>query len=92
VIERSSVVTRNDDLVTAPLGAELAMMDVDSGTYYVLDDVASFIWSRISGAVRVADLLEELEGRYEVTRDECERDVLGLLRRMQEKGAVRVVG
>lgn len=92
MIEPSTVVRRSGDLVTAPLGQGLAMMDVESGTYFVLDDIGTFVWSRLAEAVQVAELLAELERLYDVTPEECERDVLALLGRMHAKGTVEIVG
>jgi hypothetical protein len=90
VIGPSAVLTRSAEHVSAPLGEELAMMDVDAGTYYVLDDVAAFIWSRLSEPTRVAELVSDLGERYDVSPDRCEADVLPFLRQLHEKGLVRV--
>ncbi len=89
-ITPASVVARSDDAISAPLGEETAMMDVDAGKYYMLDDIATEVWARIVSPVRVADVLADLEARYDVTRERCEADVIALLERMRERGLVRV--
>ncbi|HEX2087350.1 MAG TPA: PqqD family peptide modification chaperone [Solirubrobacteraceae bacterium] len=91
-ITASSVVARSEDAIAAPLGEELAMMDVEAGKYYMLDDIGSRIWSSLDAPRRVSDLVEDLERRYEVTRERCETDVIALLARMHEKGLVRIGG
>ena len=90
LLTESDLVRRNDELLSAPIGEEVAMMDVDAGTYYVLDDITSFIWSSLAEPTRVADLLARLQERYDVTPDRCSADVLPLLERLHEKGIVRV--
>ena len=90
MITESALVSRNDELLSAPVGEELAMMDIDAGTYYVLDDIGSFIWSSLAEPTCVADLLERLQERYDVTARRCSEDVLPLLEHLHEKGIVRV--
>lgn len=90
MITRSAVVTRSTDLVTAPVGDDLVMMDVDSGTFFALDDIGSFVWGRLTGPTVVADLLADVQERYEVAPEQCEVDVLALLVRMHDSRLIRV--
>lgn len=89
-IDVTDVLVRSDNHVSAPLGDALAMMDVDAGTYYVLDDVATTVWSRLAQPTRVADLITELRRSYDVDEERCRADVLPFLSRLHEKGLVRV--
>ena len=87
---RSDVLVRTDRHVAAPLGETLAMMDIDAGTYYLLDDVAATVWSRLEQPTRVTDLVAELRESYDVEAEQCEADLLPFLSRLHEKGLVRV--
>jgi hypothetical protein len=91
MLTRSQVVQRAGDLITAPMGGELAMMDMESGTYFVLDEVAAFIWERLAGPLTVADLCAELQGRYEVEPSRCETDTLAFLEGLRGKGLLVVL-
>lgn len=86
----SDVVVRADHHVSAPLGEALAMMDVDAGTYYLLDDVAAAVWAHLERPIAVTELLAELQRTYDVEAERCAADVLPFLRRLHEKGLVRV--
>ena len=88
MIERSAVLHRTDDHVSAPLDESLVMMDVDAGKYYLLDDVASFVWTRLAAPMSVADLVDELCSHYDVAPSRCEADVLPFLTELHEKGLV----
>ena len=81
---------RNDEHVSASLGEALAMMDIDAGTYYVLDDVAATVWSRLAEPTTVADLLAALQSSYDVEAERCEADVLPFLSQLRERGLVHV--
>jgi hypothetical protein len=86
-----TILARSESLVTAPLGHELVMMDIESGTYYTLDDVGSFIWSQLDAPTSVADLLSQLQRRYEVSPEQCQRDVMPFLERIFAKQIISAV-
>ena len=89
MLERSSVLRRADEHVSAPLDEWLVMMDIDAGKYYLLDDVASFVWTKLAAPTSVADLVDELCSRYDVAASQCEADVLPFLTELHEKGLVQ---
>jgi hypothetical protein len=90
VITPDTLLERNPDLVTAPLGDELAMMDVDTGTYFVLDEIAAFIWDQLAEKMTLASLLDALQRHYDVSPERCESDVLPFLLKLHAKQLVRI--
>lgn len=92
MIDRSATLQRSDNHVTAPLEETLVMMDIDSGTYYMLDEVAAFLWERLAEPTPVAGLVASLCDRYDVSSERCEADVLPFLSRLHEKGLVEISG
>ena len=86
---RDSIIQRVDKLVSAPMGAELAMMDLESGKYLVLDQIGAIVWEEIAEPIRVGDLVSRLQARFEVAEDKCEADVLSFLGQLQTKGLLR---
>lgn len=90
MIGPGAVLRRTDRHVSASLGDAVAMMDVDAGKYYVLDDVASFIWSRLEQPTSLEELVAELARRYDVAADRCEADVLPFLGDLEARGLVVV--
>jgi hypothetical protein len=90
MITPDTLLERNPDMVTAPLGNELAMMDVDTGTYFVLDDIAAFIWERLSEKTTLRALLDALQQQYDVSPERCESDVLPFLLKLHAKQLVRI--
>jgi hypothetical protein len=89
MIERTAVLRRTDEHVSAPLEEWLVMMDIDAGKYYMLDDIASFVWTQLATPTSVADLVDELCSRYDVDPSRCEADVLPFLSELHEKGLVQ---
>ena len=73
------------------MGEEVAMMDMQSGKYFVLAEVAASIWERLSEPVRPAVLCEALTSIYEVSPEQCRAEVLAFLENAHAKGLVRIV-
>jgi hypothetical protein len=88
MIDRSATLRRTDDHVSASLEQSLVMMDIDAGKYYLLDEVASTVWTRLAEPTPVADLVADLCSRYDVTPERCEADVLPFLTQLHDKGLV----
>jgi hypothetical protein len=65
------------------------MMDIDAGKYYLLDDVAAFVWTRLAAPTSVEALVAELCSRYDVSSSRCEADVLPFLTELHQKGLVQ---
>jgi predicted phage gp36 major capsid-like protein len=91
VIDRDVPLCRSEDLVSAPLGREIAMLDIESGSYYILDDVAAFVWERLAAPATLAELCGALQTRFDVTPAQCEADLRPFLQALHEKGLVRIV-
>jgi hypothetical protein len=91
MLSPDTVIVHNGDLVSAPLGEETAMLDVDSGNYYILDDVASAIWEGLATETTPARLCAQLLERFDVTPAQCETDVMRFLDTLHGKGLVRIV-
>ena len=89
MIERPAVLRRADNHVSASLEDCLVMMDIDAGKYYLLDDVASYVWAQLAEPTPVADLVAALCSRYDVTPSRCEADLLPFLDQLREKGLVQ---
>ncbi|HEX8616178.1 MAG TPA: PqqD family protein [Thermoanaerobaculia bacterium] len=91
MISPDSVVVRTGDLVTAPMGGELALMDMTTGTYFVLDEVAAAIWERLETPTTVRAICDQLRDRYDVPEERCEGDVMPFLQKLQMKNLLRLV-
>ena len=46
-IGETTLIHRTNTVLTAAVGKEIVMMDIDSGRYLGLDDIGSVIWQRL---------------------------------------------
>lgn len=89
-LNSSSIVVRTGDLVSAPMGDEVAMMDMVSGTYFVLDRVAAAIWDAIETPIAVDSLCARLREQFEVPEGRCEADVIPFLEKLALKKLLHI--
>ena len=79
-----------NDLVSRNLGDEVVILSIKSGEYLGLDEVGATIWSLIKKSSSIFDIREAVLTKYEVTVEQCERDLLTLLQKLSAKGLVKV--
>ncbi len=80
--------SRNSNVITGRVKDELVMMDIGSESYFGLDAVATRIWDLLEEPKSAVDLCSILTEEYEVTAEECLKDVSELLEEMERMGIV----
>ncbi|HVB85243.1 MAG TPA: PqqD family protein [Candidatus Dormibacteraeota bacterium] len=86
----SSIVGATRDHVSCSLGDEAAILNMKNTVYYGLDPVGARVWDLVQQAKSVGEIRDALLEEYEVQAEECERDLLDLLRQMREQGLIDV--
>jgi hypothetical protein len=76
--------------VSCPIGDEVAIFDLASGTYFGLDPLGSFIWNRLPG--RVDALIDDVVAEFEVDRATASTDLLALFGDLERAGLVDIEG
>ena len=59
---------------------------VDAGQVFQLNLLGADVWKLCDGRREPAEIVDALLAEYDVERDELERDVLGFLEEMRERG------
>lgn len=81
-LSQATVLSKNPDILTSLVNEGLAMMSVESGNYYGLDDIGMKIWDLIDGQRTLREICTKLATEHEVTTDQCWTDVCLLVREM----------
>lgn len=91
-ILRDTRVERDPAHFAAATGArELAVMSVEQGAYYGLNEVAARIWQLVDQARSVESICAALLAEYDIEAERCEREVVACLEALVAEGLVRVV-
>lgn len=87
----TTLVRQNPDQVAAEADGEVLMMHIESGTYYGLNDVGSFIWKQLTKPRTIQDVCEAIQSEFEVDANRCAEDAMTFLQSMVEDGLVDVI-
>jgi hypothetical protein len=85
-----TVITAKKEIVAAAMDGDTVMMSVEAGKYYNLGKMGGVIWRMIAEPVSVETVIEKLLEQYEVTREQCETEVLSFLNGMNMEGLLEV--
>jgi hypothetical protein len=77
--------------VWTDLGNEIAILNLDSGIYYGLNEVGAYVWNFISEPRTVLQIHGHIRTRYDVDPDRCYRDLVGLLKQLAEAGLIKLL-
>ena len=88
-LNRNTTVHRVNDVMTADVDKELVMMRLESNGYFGLDAIGRRIWELMDEPRTVAELCTLLCDEYEVSAQECERDLLHYLKELEGHGLLQ---
>ena len=91
MINLKTCMQRSDQPMTSAVADELVMFDAEAGKYYGLNDVATVIWNLLEEPKTVEELCDLLTEEFDVSIEQCRKDVIKFLPKMREKGLVQEV-
>jgi hypothetical protein len=90
MLSAETVIVRRPEPLTAPVDAELVMLDTRKSLYFGLDRVGRRIWDLLEEPRSIGALCATLEGEFEVAPERCRADVLAFVEQMREADLVEV--
>jgi len=75
-----------DAIVSRDLGGEAIVLNLETGVYFSLDEVATTIWQGLQAHGTLQGAFDQALSKYEVERDVLEADLLRLVDQMASKG------
>jgi hypothetical protein len=91
-ISDRSVVVAAKDQVSCDLAGEAAILNIKSGVYYGLDPVGARIWTLMQEPRQVLEIQNAITSEYDVTPDQCARDLMALLEKLLGEGLIELKG
>jgi hypothetical protein len=88
-ISLNATLSRNSDILHAPVGTEEAvMMSVEAGRYYGVNAVGARIWELLETPKTVAQLCAHICEEFEVDAQTCQIEVLKFVHDLLDNGIV----
>jgi hypothetical protein len=78
----ASRVRPNQRVLFQKLDHEAVLLHLESGIYFGLDQVGMDIWSMLPESESLHQVAQSIAGRYEVSEDQSERDILALIEKL----------
>lgn len=90
VIEGSTEIVQKKKIYLTDLDQDKVMMDLDSGNYFVLNDIAGQIWEAIKVRRTVDNIIQDLIMNYDVEENLCRRQVIEYLNQLYSADLVLI--
>jgi len=78
------------DAVTRELDGELMVLQLDSETYFKLDEIGARMWEVVVEAATLAEAVDRLASEFEVEREVLKTDIIELAQTLVRKGLLEV--
>jgi hypothetical protein len=85
-----TIVVAVPDQISSELDGEAVILSVRTGMYYELNIVGARVWELIREPRRVLEVRNVILEEYDVSADQCERELLELVRGLEERGLIEV--
>jgi Coenzyme PQQ synthesis protein D (PqqD) len=89
-LDNSTIVAAKEQ-ISSDLAGEAVILDLKSGMYYGLNQVAASIWNSIQTPKTVQEICSSLLVEYDVNKEQCDRDLLKILEDFAAKGLIEVI-
>jgi hypothetical protein len=86
-----TTLVRNNSLTTAELDGEVVMLSLETNRYYGLNSVGTRIWELLAQPMPLAAVCDIIQRENEVTREQCEREVLAVAQKLLDEKLAQVV-
>ena len=79
-----------DNVMFRELDGESVILDLDSESYFGLDEIGTRMWLAITAATSIQDAFDTLSAEYEVAPDTLRGDLNELLDTLIDRGLIEV--
>jgi hypothetical protein len=88
VLNIDTKLRHGEDHIATSIGEETAVMSIKRGRYYAVGSVAERIWQILEAPASPREITERLLDEYDITPEQCGREVDVFLNDLIEEGLV----
>lgn len=86
----SSRIAPQESALATTVDGEAVVLETESGTYYGLNEVATFVWDELDDPRTLADLRDAVVDEFDADPERVEADLRAVLEDMQDNGLIAV--
>ncbi len=83
-------IRRKQNITFSSIDGEVILIHPNDGKYYSFNKVGSFIWNSMEHYITFDELIEFLMAHYEITKEQCEKEVFNFLLQLDKKDLLDV--
>ena len=88
MIEQTSILYRNPDLLMNTVNGETVMMSIERGNYYGMNATGNLIWNYLEQEKSVKELTNHLQTTFLLNEDTLQKEVYPFLEKLIEERIV----
>jgi Coenzyme PQQ synthesis protein D (PqqD) len=85
-----SIVKRTADQVSCDMAGEAIVLNMKSGVYFGMDEVAALIWNLLETPHSVGEIRDAIMQKYDVDAQSCEQDLVSFLDNLHSAGLIEI--
>ena len=78
------------DQVSCDMAGEAIVLNMKSGVYFGMEQVASLIWNLVEKPRSVGEIRDAIMKEYDVDSNTCEKDLKSFLDHLQAAGLIEI--
>jgi hypothetical protein len=82
MMDINTTVSKLEGIDVIDLNGEKVMMNLETGQYFVLNDVGSRIWELIESPIMINEVINSMLKEYDIDSNSCETAVMEFLSRL----------
>lgn len=86
----STTVKRTETSLATTIDGEAVVLERDSGIYFGLNEVATYVWESLSEPRSFGELRETVLSEYDVSWERCDRDLEEIISEFDDRGLVEL--
>ena len=87
-MDKDTLIHLKKRLEVAVLDGDKAMIDFETGKYFLLKGPANEIWDIIQNDIKITDIVAKLRTIYDVSEDECLQATISFLQNLDKLGFI----
>lgn len=89
-LSMASQVCREPNPISVVVDGELMMLSAESNSYLGFNAVGTRIWDLLDKPISAGELCESLLDEFDITGDQCEKEVLAFLNDLLRRRLIRI--
>lgn len=79
-----------EEVASKVMDGEAILINLSNGIYYSMDKVGGYVWEMIEGTHSLAEIVEAIVGRYDISPEKAQADVDRLAAELVQESLVKV--